>query len=530
MSMLTIARKLFQSDGTSNTENLPPIQLLPAELALGIFAHLGASDALTCSTVCRQWQTLASDDSLWKHFLKRDFRCEDTSFETESSPQELYRKKHLSNLILNINLIYGICSEREHKVGSAIYPDCVRIQGREAFLSYERSIEIWDIKSRACKKTLTDVQGKISPDSEKFVTLIPTSEGKFISGIQHSHEGPKIAIWDLETGACTMTIPANHDHVFLREGKLVSHSRWLKDINIWNVESGALEKTIDRSNASEFQCAILSPDGKKLIYGVQCDIEIWDLESEIREKTLQGHCTQIRAFAFTDDNKLISGGDRGHIFPELGSEIKIWNLKTGLCEMTLKGHNNAVISLIVTKTGRLISGSDEGEIKIWNLKNGACEASYHINLLDKLKKGSLTFTEEGELIVRLPEHKRRPHFKIFDFRASNTEIFTELASRFDRGCNSHLQELHFFQIFDAAQDHELAMEKFSKMPADERKMIYDEFYEIVKSDSNDDPDFAEHAFHDLSNLLYTPGQRALAIRNYLRKQQSFAQSAACVLF
>ncbi len=538
MTLVSIVKKIFQSHGTSSAEeNLPPIQLLPTELALGIFAYLETADALACSTVCRQWKMLVSDDSLWKYFLKRDFRCDFQPSETESSPQELYRKKHLSNLVLNINLIFGICSERVCEAGSTPYPNHVHMEGREAFLSYGHEIEIWDLKSGACKKTLTDVHGKISPDSEKFVTLIPTTEGKFISGIQHSHEGPKIAIWDLETCTCTMTIPGSPDHVFLKEGKLIAHPRYLENINIYDVESGVLEKTIDRSSASPFQCAILSPDGKKLVYGVQCDIEIWDLESGICEMTLREHHTQLNTFAFTQDDKLISGGQRGYFYPESPGEIKIWNLQSGVCEMTLPGHDYTIISLIVTKSGKLISASEDGEIKIWNLKSGACEASYQINLLDKLKKGSITFSEEGELIVKLPEHKRDPHFKIFDFRASSTEIFTKLASRFDYFSNNNRQELHYFEIFDAAQDHELAMEKFSKMPAEERRMIYDEFLEIVGPVSHDDPNFAKHAFHDLKNPLFTPEQRATAIRKYLRKeqqylrkQQPFAHSAACILF
>jgi WD40 repeat protein len=345
------------------------------------------------------------------------------------------------------------------------------------------------------------------------VTIIPTNTGKLISGINSAVDGDEIAIWDLETNACIMTIAGDPYHAFLRDGKLISHS-WNGRIKIWNLENGVCERTIARDAGQLVQCVILSEDGKKLIYGSQLprsEIEIWNLESGIRETTLRGHRSSM-SLVLTKDGKLISGECRESCF--IGGGIRIWNLETGKCEKILKGHDNNVKHLVLTKNGKLISGSATGQIKIWNLESGDCEMTFKIDneQTESFNPAmhSLTLTEEGELVARFEsDHSTSVKIKVSDFGASKIEIFQELAEIFER-----CQEVPGALI---AKDSQLnmAMERFLRMPAEDKEKIYGELYDILKPFPNDHYTCVEHAFHSYNAQSFTPQQRAQAIKNYL---------------
>ncbi len=505
--------------GQSNlVEDVSLFQHLPTELALHVFAQLGMPDALNCSAVCREWYTLANDNSLWKYFLKRDLGCDFYPLKTECHPKELYRSKYPSY----VNLSRGIYSVREIVLGRSAYPDCVRLQDREAFLGYgqSRRIDIWDLRSRTCKKTLTDDRELISHDCGKIFSLIPTNKGKLISCHGDLFESKQIAIWDLEIDVCILTIPCSSDQAFLMGDKLVSHSS-NGDFQIWDLESGICEKTVERTGVQPIRCSIPSQDEKKLIYGTYAEIEIWDLESGICKAPLLGHTSAATTFILTEDGKLISG-ETFHDHPDYtpdGGVIRIWNLESGVCEMTLRGLEGAVASLVLTKTGKLISVSHTGQLKIWNLKSGDCETTYRIGmtLISAWGKDSLTFTEEGELIVKLPGFSICPHFKILDFSASRTEIFEELAEIFDECPKIVQHRCHCFSMSKKLEKYELAMQRFSRMPDKDREKIYAELYEILIPFSKDSPGWAEHAFHDQNDETSSPQQKAEAIRKFIAK-------------
>jgi len=63
-------------------------------------------------------------------------------------------------------------------------------------------------------------------------------------------------------------------------------------------------------------------------------------------------------------------------------------------------------------------------------------------------------------------------------------------------------------------DHEIAMERFLRLPEAMRGTIYGELYEILKPLKNDYFGCAEHAFHNKHGQSSTSQQKAQAIRNY----------------
>jgi WD40 repeat protein len=74
--------------------------------------------------------------------------------------------------------------------------------------------------------------------------------------------------------------------------------------------------------------------------------------------TLDEHEAVITSMTLTSDNKLITASK--------DKTLKIWNLNSYLCIKTLEGHNNPVHSVLTLPNGIIISCTNQGEIKFWD--------------------------------------------------------------------------------------------------------------------------------------------------------------------
>lgn len=582
-------KQIAKKDGCPITvaTDLPQqsIQALPDEVMLLIFSNFEVTDALKSAMVCKKWRTLASDSSLWRHFLERDFGYQPQVGQMGQPPHALYQKKHRSDC----NLSRGVFSEKTCELSCESMPQCVNVHNTEIFLGFAElastqqgnvqnyRIEIWDAKTKKCKKTLIHQEPTASAKSNVMTTISRANEGKLIAGTKDSLRNCNTLIWDLESCGCLMTVPGNSYFTFLKGDQLITHCE-KGNIHIWNLHSGEREKTIDRLEKNRLSTAILSPDGKKLIYGIGHRIKVWDLEKGECEQTFRhGHENEVDCFTFTEEGKLVSGGlyvypkktkliiGTYHEYPAKGQEIKIWNLEDGDCEMTLRreGDSNHNKVLIATKSHKLISLSFDGHLTVWNLKNGKCETHFRA-VFDKMiahDRDAFTYTEEGDLILRLYGDLRTPLIKLFEFNSLPTTIYKEIAAVFQR---THQRESNpsssaMFSDDHAskpAQEYMLAKARFLRMPMEERIQIYRELEKILQSSSRNHhskKDFplrlsreeegevskehnpmnvGEDAFLDQNGFRSKPKQKAQAILNFLSQQHAqipLAKRAKCTL-
>ena len=124
-------------------------------------------------------------------------------------------------------------------------------------------------------------------------------------------------------------------------------------------------------------------------------------------------------------------------------------------------------------------------VKFWDLATGSCLHSLKANLL---ANSAALFTEDEQLVLSLPHSGT---VKVLNFRASNNEVFEELAALFD----------------GKIKGHELAMERFLKMPERERDRFTSSSIEILKSKEEGFSGSAAHAFHNLEGLSSTPAEK-----------------------
>ncbi|OKH36558.1 hypothetical protein NIES2119_16105 [[Phormidium ambiguum] IAM M-71] len=104
---------------------------------------------------------------------------------------------------------------------------------------------------------------------------------------------------------------------------------------------------------------IITPDGKTLISGGK-QVELWDLTTKTRIRTLSGQTEFVNAVALSPDGKTIATGDKK-------GTIALWNLQTGQLQRRLS-HGSAVYQLRFKSNGKILfSGGLDNTIKRWNL-------------------------------------------------------------------------------------------------------------------------------------------------------------------
>ncbi|MEH2194856.1 MAG: serine/threonine-protein kinase [Nostoc sp.] len=177
---------------------------------------------------------------------------------------------------------------------------------------------------------------------------------------------------------------------------------------IASIPSGVLlQRTITRRNV--FSTAI-SPDGKTLAAStLDGTIELWNLATAEKIRTIAGDTEQVYSIAFSKDGKVLASshnddiiklwnpttGEQIRTFTQSGrlgliaispdrtilasdisngriNNIKLWNLVTGEQINTLIGPSRSfTLSIAISPDGKIIaSGVTDGSIKLWNLATG----------------------------------------------------------------------------------------------------------------------------------------------------------------
>lgn len=477
---------------------------LPSEIIMHLFSFLKGYQAASLSPVCRQWQLLLSDASLWKHYLQREFH-EDAV----EQPREHYKKKFLP--FFNFN--HGIYAIKEATFTQNAYQPCGSEHAQKKVFSFGPiNGEIKDLaidgsghltlkKTGSNNYSLELIEGScfLSSDAHGTITTFVSeqdSSGKTFTG----HRSPVtsnvityediliagyadgvIKVWNREDETCICKIITHATEVrylILTEVKNLISGHADGSIMTWTLAG----EILDLQEAKQPITSLLLIDEKKLVASHDDGtIQFWDYQNGVCEQTTKAH-SEGPLLRLTADGDLITQARVG--------VINIWDPNTNSLKFSINnGDHHLYSSKLVVKDRQLIIADSNGVIKIWNLNNGNLERT----LKTKQKCEFLQLADDDKLILGNQSGK----LLILDFSASHSEVLREFASKLAMNpSTAALEEL---------------MQRFSWMPSGARNKIYEELERVLKSGDLDFCGSGEEAFHNGT----LPQQKACAIERYL---------------
>ncbi len=213
-------------------------------------------------------------------------------------------------------------------------------------------------------------------------TLLHTLKGHtgLIKSMQWSADGQKI-------------ITAANDHT----------------IKIWDASSGQEILSLPVNVLSDVLA--ITPDGQQILATSGSDLELWEISTGVKLRTLKGHLDRVMGVAVTPDGKTIVSGASDGIYnvwnfssgeiifhwkefdlerfkgmveitpdgwlavsPQSYRVLKVWEIASGKKVRTLRGHSEFLLNLAITPDGeKVIAGSSDRRIYVWDLQTGLLE-------------------------------------------------------------------------------------------------------------------------------------------------------------
>jgi WD40 repeat protein len=111
-------------------------------------------------------------------------------------------------------------------------------------------------------------------------------------------------------------------------------------------------------------------DGRHAISASDKTLQVWDLSSGRKLRTLKGHHDWVRFVAVTPDGQhAVSASD--------DRTLKVWDLDTGHELRTLKGHSHSITGVAVAPSGKhVVSTSYDNTLKVWDLGSSLALATF----------------------------------------------------------------------------------------------------------------------------------------------------------
>ena len=173
-------------------------------------------------------------------------------------------------------------------------------------------------------------------------------------------------------------------------GKVLASSGSNKKIKLWDRDTGLLIKVIE-GHRKGVRSVAFSPDGEILASGSEDKtINLWEISTGKLLKTLKGHSDWVLSVAFSPNGEILASGSWDRT-------INLWEISTGKLLKTLEGYSHSVLSVAFSPDGEILaSGSSDKTIKLWEIRTG--------RLLKTLEGHSdwirsVVFSPDGEILA-----------------------------------------------------------------------------------------------------------------------------------
>ncbi|KAH3820748.1 F-box/WD repeat-containing protein 7-like [Dreissena polymorpha] len=339
---------------------------LPTNQATKILSYLDPVSLCRACQVCKVWNQLSEELSLWRRFCcqpkwrlcKAAEHKQVISHMSHGSIQ--WKKVFAERYRLRNNWLKGRCTVRTFE-GHTQGISCVQFDDtRIVSGSSDKTIKVWNIRTNAqwSVQTLVGHSGT--------VRCLHLEGNRLVSGSSDC----MIKVWDLSTQeswssiACKVTMTGHSDTVRclqVDDVKVISGS-YDKSLKIWDLHTGQCTMTL-RGHMAAVLCVHFNDT--KVVSG-SCDktIKVWNYQG-LCIMTLAGHQDAVTCLQF-DLTRIVSGS--------LDCNLKIWDIHSGECINTIdwkaaEGHTG-VVRCLQADSWRLVSAADDKTIKVWNLETG----------------------------------------------------------------------------------------------------------------------------------------------------------------
>jgi WD40 repeat protein/serine/threonine protein kinase/tetratricopeptide (TPR) repeat protein len=211
--------------------------------------------------------------------------------------------------------------------------------------SVDQSVRIWDVTTGLALATLRGHGNAVA-------TVAWSHNAKWIA----SGATDKAVIWEVETGAPIVTLPAScegvawapHDDQVLTQGD--------RTTRVWNARTGESLRILGTDDTRR-EILALSPDGKIAATTNQAEVVLRDVSTGTLLKNLRGHGMPPLSLDFSHDGKrLASAGE--------DQSVRIWDVQTGAELFALRGHTQNITRVRWHPAGdRLATAA--GDVRVW---------------------------------------------------------------------------------------------------------------------------------------------------------------------
>lgn len=223
--------------------------------------------------------------------------------------------------------------------------------------SYDKTARLWDVATGALLRVF-EGEGivytiRFLPDN----TLL-TSESTDV----------KVKIWDVDTGTLQSTLEGPFNEwgsiqAISWDGRLLVSRPTISTVVLRSARTGELLHILD-GHSDWAGCVAFSRDNTMVTSAAGEVIMLWEVGTGVLRAKLEGHEDRIRDVTVSQDGSLVAS-------TSVDGTAKIWDAKTGALKQTFKYYLKDCVVIAFSLDNTLVSGSDRGSLRLWDFMTTA---------------------------------------------------------------------------------------------------------------------------------------------------------------